>query len=190
MVHSDLPLFGKREPSEKPVEEKHSIKSVADWQRAASVLEKSLNAEYEMSTIPGFFPMLRKYSMEALKDKGGHTILMPASEAVHAPAATSNHMGFWRLNELNAGTTTTEAPGVVVGTPVVGLQKTVVKQLYVDGFLACLKEVYQAPWQTVRALANRHRVFPLFLVGEQLALVVSPVIVNEDSWKVGKYEPR
>lgn len=185
-----MPIFGRRGQSEKPVDPGHTIRNVAGWEKAAAFLAGQLSTEYQPSTIPALFPLIRRHEMEVLQDKGNFTMLIPASEAVHAPVATSNNMGFWRLDELNAGSTTMELPGVPVGTTIVGLQKTTIRQKYADGFVACVKEVYNAPWQSVRVLVNRHRVFPIVFVGEQIAFVVSPTILEEKTWKIGKYEPR
>ena len=90
------------------------------------------------------------------------------------------------LNALNAG--------VYMGTLVVGKRKTVINRNFVDGFIHCMEDVYGFPCQRIRALVNKTKAYPIFLISDLLSFVIAPIIglernIHELSWETGKFNP-
>lgn len=152
------------------------------------LLSERVGEEYELasSTLPlGIFG---KSEHEILRDKGKHVTLVYNSSINHR--LNFNKVVFAResLTKFEAG----PAPDGT-GIQLVGKWTSFVDRKFVDGFVGCMRDVYNVPWETMHVWtlgAVRSGPLPVFLVSDPLSIVIAPYVFGSQRFEpAGKYQP-
>jgi hypothetical protein len=175
-----LPLFGRKEKV-------RSVRDVPDWEKVMSLLSEKIGDEYEVAFSPLPLGIFGSSEFEVVRDKQRHTMIYPSSLNSGAPFYGHRYVKD-SLDKLDVSL----APDGI-GTQVVGRFDSFVSRKFVDGFIGCMSNVYGISWDRMHVWIHgklHPRSLPVFLVGDPLAMIISPYIFsNLHLEPTGKYQP-
>jgi len=168
-----MPLFGKPKETKKIV---GSIKNLPKYEQVVQYLSEWFKTDFEILASP--LP-LSNVSAEAAFDKKKISLLYPS---VCNSSINFRDYSECRLDELYTGAVDEE--------PMVGIRKTKIRRLYMDGFVGCVNDICTIHWQDIQALVHRTKEYPLFITSKEFSLAVAPYIPSREiAWEKGKYNP-
>jgi hypothetical protein len=179
-----LPFFGRKKD-----EPTLSIRNVPKWEEAIKFLGIWFGVEYEIARTPSVQEIYRTTVFEAARDRKHLTQLLPNSANA---AAHFKDFESLRLDQLNVYPFSNDS-----SVEPVGYGSTQVNRMYIDGFVACMNELYALLWTDIHAMVRtrfsfpeKPRSFPMALISDQMTFIIAPRLVRgEQQTKTGTYYP-
>jgi len=139
-----LPLFRGKERA-------RSIRDIPEWERVMALLGERTGEEYEVAPSQLPLGIFGRSEFEILRDKKHHTVVYPSSlnQMVKFHRFVPEKVS---LTKLDVGF----APDGT-GTQLAGIWTSFVSRRFVDGFVACMKDVYSASWGEYACLGDAGR---------------------------------
>jgi len=173
-----LPLFRGKERA-------RSIRDIPEWERVMALLGERTGEEYEVAPSQLPLGIFGRSEFEILRDKKHHTVVYPSSlnQMVKFNRFVPEKVS---LTKLDVGF----APDGT-GTQLAGIWTSFVSRRFVDGFVACMKDVYSASWGNMHAWAMRGGALPIFLLSDIVSMSIAPYALGDQSLRpTGKYQPQ
>ena len=152
---TDVPLF-------KDKVEIRSITDLPEWERVRGLLTERIGEEYELvlSQLP--MSVFGKSEFEILRDTKHYSMVYPIllnhRMKLHKFVPERESLALIDVGFAPDGT----------GTQLAGIWASFLNRRFIDGFVACMRDVYNASWESMHVRVVRGGPLPIFLVSEVL----------------------